>query len=546
MKKAYLLAASIGSVVSFISPSPTGRARADGPEPSQVAARTATAPTPAMPADLARRVEEVADVVLEHHIDPPARQQMILSGIKGLYRTAGVPAPPQLGRRVSAIVTLEQLAALLEEVWPAATAEPVSAPRLERALLEGLLAPVPGGAELMTAKERNAAEQIAGNRYVGILVTLGMDDKQKRPMFPQIMEGGPAEHAGVKNGDLLEEIDGVDTRGMLLRDAVERLRGDEGTDVIIKVRSPKEANARTLKITRGRIPASRLNPTAWGIARPLNGDWKVRLDGPDPIGYVKISAISASTPHELRKLARQMEAEGLRALVLDLRGPGGRESDVHPAVLLADALLESGAIGRIRTTHGETTYRADSDALFRGWPIAVLVDQGTSGTAEWLAAALQDNHRAVVVGSPTRSARAVVAYPPGRYPADDESSRSPIEEAIDADAVLKSAVPAGDGRWSVLLVTGYLERGDGRPLAIGPSVRIGASPSVTQRSGIQPDHLIPLPRPRGGIFGGPIPLRRAPDQAVQPPSKPAEKPGTAPDPVLDAARQVLHKALNPR
>ena len=143
-----------------------------------------------MPPDLARRVQEVTDAVLEHHIDPPARQQMILSGIKTLYQTAGMPVPPSLGRRISATATPEQFAALLAEVWPRTTARPSSAAKLERTLLEGLLAPVPGGAELLTAKERNAAEQLAGNRYVGILVSLGTDDKEQRPTFSQIMEGG--------------------------------------------------------------------------------------------------------------------------------------------------------------------------------------------------------------------------------------------------------------------------------------------------------------------------------------------------------------------
>ena len=79
-------------------------------------------------------------------------------------------------------------------------------------------------------------------------------------------------------------------------------------------------------------------------------------------------------------------------------------TSVHPAVLLADRLLPGGVIGRVRTAEGEMTYQADSDALFRGLPIAVLVDDGTSGTAEWLAAALQDNHRAMIVGTPTFSA----------------------------------------------------------------------------------------------------------------------------------------------
>ena len=64
--------------------------------------------------------------MLEHHIDPPARQQMVLSGIKAMYRAAGVPGPPGLGRRVSAVSTPEQLATLLEEVWPRTTAKPVA------------------------------------------------------------------------------------------------------------------------------------------------------------------------------------------------------------------------------------------------------------------------------------------------------------------------------------------------------------------------------------------------------------------------------------
>jgi carboxyl-terminal processing protease len=493
-----------------------------------------------MPADLARRVHEVADVVLEHHIDPPARQQMILSGIKSLYRSAGLPVPPGLSRRVSAIATPEQLAAFLKEVWPGTTAEPRSAGQLERTVLEGLLAPVPGGAELLTAKERNAAEQLAGNRYVGILVSLSTDDKEKRPNFHGVMEGGPAKRAGVKQGDVLEEVEGVDTRGVPLRDVVERLRGDEGTEVTIKVRTPKEPASRTLRITRERLSGRLLTPTVMGIGQGPAGDGKVRLDGPDPIGYLRISVITASTPHELRRRAQQMESDGLRALVLDLRGLGGRESAVHPAVLVADSLLERGAIGRVRTVRGETPYQADSDALFRGWPIAVLVDQGTAGTAEWLAAALQDNHRAVVVGSPTAGAHRM-------EPINGLGMVYSREGTFEYEATVRTTIPAGDGRWSVAMVTGYLERGDGRPLADLNGTAPDASASrEPPRGGVRPDHAIPFARRRPDAIGGLIPLRRGPVPNAEAPNKPAEKHGTATDPVIAAARQVLHEALNPR
>jgi len=395
-----------------------------------------SAPARKDPADLAKRVLEITDAVLEHHIDPPTRQQMVLGGIKALYRKAGLPVPHGLSRRISELATAEQLEPFLAGAYPKSVAETVSAKALEESLLSGLLESVPGDARLISAKERKVAEQFEGNRYVGLHIALKTDDQEKRPQLAEVMEGGPADRAGVKKDDFIEQIDGVDTKGMELRDAVDRLRGDEGTDVTIKVRQPKAQELRTYKITRGQLPRK----TVRGVRKRSFEGWDVRLDGPDPIGYLQITEITGSTPHELRKFARQLESEGVRALVLDLRGLS--TDNLHPTVLVADSLLDHGCIGRIETAHGETKYQADSDALFRDWPLVVLIDELTGGTAEWLAAALQDNHRAVLVGMPSSSALGV----PG--------------------VGVESTVPVGDGAWSITLTTGRLERGDGRPLGI--------------------------------------------------------------------------------
>jgi hypothetical protein len=127
-------------------------------------------------------------------------------------------------------------------------------------------------------------------------------------------------------------------------------------------------------------------------------------------------------------------------MVLDLRGLS--TDNLHPTVLVADSLLDHGCIGGIETAHGETQYQADSDVLFREWPLVVLIDGVTAGTAEWLAAALQDNHRAVLVGLPSASALGMLG------------------------AGVQSTIPVGDGAWSIVLTTGRLERGDGRPLGL--------------------------------------------------------------------------------
>jgi C-terminal peptidase prc len=526
VSKTHAQAKLIG-LMALLAAACAGAALADGPQPKPAGAATAPVPAPAMPAELARHVQEITDTVLEHHIDPPARQQMVLSGIKALYRAAGVAVPLGLGGRVSAVSTPEQLAALLAEVWPKTTAKPVAVKALEDALLEDLVAAVPGDAELMTAKDARVAEQMAGNRYVGIHITLGMDDKEKRPMMPSIFPGGPAARAGIQAGAIIEEIDGADTKGMKLRDAVDRLRGDEGTDVTLKFRQPKETTSRTVKITRGQLPRA----TIVGFGASPSDEGRLRLGVPDPIGYLRITEITASTPHELRKLAQRMDGEGIRAVVLDLRGIRSSGSAVHPAVLLADSLLERGAIGRVRTARGETTYTADADALFRGRPIAVLVDQDTSGTAEWLAAALQDNHRAVIVGSPTAGAHRRRLVSPGV---------SPVEDAwpMANETIVKATVPVGDGRWSISMATGTLERGDGRPMADrAGDVPGDSSEQERPRGGVRPDHNIPVLRVT-------LPGRaKPPEKAEAYKAAEQDRMSMTFDPALNVAVTVLHQVL---
>jgi len=472
------------------------------------------APSPKPPPDFAKRIGEITDAVLEHHVDPPTRQQMILDGIKALYKAPGLVVPPGLSRRVSALSTPEQLATIIADAWPKSTAKSVAATKAEQVFLEGMLASVPGGARLVSAKDRKVDEQFKGNRYVGIHIALGMDSQENRPMMMEVFEGGPANRAGAKPGDLIEQINGVDTKGMELRDAVDRLRGDEGTDVTIKVRQSKEAKSRTMKITRGQLP----HATISGVRKRLSGGWDVRLDASGPIAYLRISEIAASTPHELRKLAPQLESQDNWGLVLDLRGLGG--TSLHEAVLLADSLLAGGVIGRVQTAQREVTYQADSDALFRTSPIAVLVDQDTSGTAEWLAAALQDSHRAIIVGTPTFSA----------------TNTTLAGAMLRTD--LRSMVTIGDGSWSIELTTGRLRRGDGRPIG-GEAVVAGGRVSVQRpldpdkiKTGVKPDHMV------GGRGIDASRLARP-----RPPGRPNQEPNTANDEILQEAVRLLRESL---
>jgi carboxyl-terminal processing protease len=235
----------------------------------------------------------------------------------------------------------------------------------------------------------------------------------------------------------------------------------------------------------------------------------------DPIAYLRVREISASTPHELRKLAQELESQGFEALVLDLRGLSS--SDLHSTVLLADTLLSHGRIGQVRLADRVMTYDATEDELFHDWPLSVLVNSETAGGAEWLAAALQDNHRAVIVGSRTKSGQ--------------PSPRAMQVVNFPGPAEIRSTIPLDDGRSFVSLITGRFERGDGRPL-VTPFSRPGTAANALtgtarqadarDEAGVEPDYPIAPPslrqgsRPpaRGSMFGQDIPVEPSKDPSL--------------------------------
>jgi carboxyl-terminal processing protease len=456
------------------------------------------------PAGLAARVWEITDAVLEHHVDPPARQEMILVGIKSLYVAAGLPQPPGLAGRVSALSRCEELAPLLDEAWAQLPSDKIAVRDVEiepeDQLIDGLLEALPGRARLLSAQELKVEEQLAGNRYVGLHIALSFDREAKRSSIGEVFPGGPADRAGLLAGDLIEEIDGTSTEGLAMPKVIERLRGAEGSPVTIRVRQPKAAEARVLTITRGVLPQKTVDVNHKGS----DGSTDVVFPWGDSIGYLKFHQILGSTPHELRVLARRLEEEGVKAVILDFRNVP--QAHLHPTVLTADALLEGGTIGRMRTAHGVETFRAEPDALFPGLPLAMLVPDNaarvadsTLTTVRWLAAALQDNHRAIIIGPEDRRVMAPLiprGLPPGVM--------------IDGGADVRSAVPVGDGSSAIQMTTGRLERGDGRPMARAEGQTKGGlvpdivtpAPARPQPRAVRPNPAIRI-TPRGDVSGLP-------------------------------------------
>ena len=355
---------------------------------------------------VARRIFAIADVVLDHHIEPATRQEMILAGLRAVFAWKNLPAP-ELSRRVSDLRTVEELTGLLNELWPKFTHNgEASADGAEKALFEGLLRPVAGSPYILRTKDARVQTQIAANRYVGIGIALSADEKKTElPKITMVQPGGPAQLGGVKAGDLIEEIDKSPVKpGTQLVDVVDRLRGAEGTEVTVRVRQPDAKEPRTLTLKR--LPVmfkSVKNSESKEDSEHVNF-----VHSQPTIAYLRIDSITASTASELASWEPRLRGAGVKGLILDFRNTGGSGGfdSYHAALLLADSLLDGKPLGKLRTRDGVRTFAADRDCLFRDWPLAVLVNQNTSGPAQWVVAALQDadppkqdRRRAVVVGN---------------------------------------------------------------------------------------------------------------------------------------------------
>jgi len=207
---------------------------------------------------------------------------------------------------------------------------------------------------------------------------------------------------------------------------VDMIRNEEGTTVSLVVKQPGSAESRTYKMKRAVVPFDSLD----GWRRGEQDEWNYRPDPDAAVAYVHIGSLRTSTLQELRQLEPKLRAQGFRALVLDLRFSSG-DGMVRNAALFADGLLDGGVMWISRGTEESSRkeYRADRECMFRDWPIALLINDTLDRQHALVAAALQDNNRAILVGQPTKN-----------------------------DGYVNTLVPLPDGKRGLIFRTGMLER----------------------------------------------------------------------------------------
>jgi carboxyl-terminal processing protease len=185
-------------------------------------------------------------------------------------------------------------------------------------------------------------KQIEGT-FTGIGVSVEIDERSGQLKILAPLPGSPAYAAGILPGDLIVEVDGKPTEGMTRDKAVEALQGRPGTSVTLKVRHPMSTEPETLTISRAIIEM----PSVMGDSRKPDDSWNYMIDPERKIGYVRITNFVQNTARELEEALGQLQTEGVKGLVIDLRDdPGGLLS---AAVEVVDLFLKE---GKVVTTKG--------------------------------------------------------------------------------------------------------------------------------------------------------------------------------------------------
>jgi len=278
----------------------------------------------------------------------------------------------------------ERLAPLLEvlDVLSESYVEEVSVEELVNAAIQGMVDKL-GDPQTSFLDEENWEEMMikATGAFSGIGIEITSSANYITIIAP--IKGTPGERAGLLAGDRILEVDGRDLTGASIMEAVKLIRGPEGTKVNLKIQREGVAEPLAFEIVRGNIQRPSVFPKMLEKS----------------IGYLQLTTFGEQTSHDFRAALLDLENQGLRGLILDLRGnPGGL---LNEAIKVARELLPAGPITHVVDRNDKIINTYHSYGVVKPYPIVVLVDGGSASAAEIIAGALQDSGAGILVGTTT-------------------------------------------------------------------------------------------------------------------------------------------------
>lgn len=249
--------------------------------------------------------------------------------------------------------------------------------------INGMLMSLDPHSSYLNPKNFSDMQVSTRGEYGGLGLEVTMEEGLVKVISP--MDGTPAARAGIKTGDLIATIDGMQIQGLTLSEAVDKMRGPVNSQIKLTILRKGEKKPLEIVITRA-------------IIRVESVRWKQEGD----IAYIRITTFNEQTEDGLENAVNQTKAKigsRLRGIVLDMRNnPGGL---LDQAISVSDAFLDQGEIVSTRGRRAGDTqrYNARSGQIFAGVPVVVLINEGSASASEIVAGAIQDQKRGRVLGT---------------------------------------------------------------------------------------------------------------------------------------------------
>lgn len=267
----------------------------------------------------------------------------------------------------------------IEEQYVDSTARP----ELETLAIDGLLKSLDPHSSYIPAEDFNEANDPLKGNFDGI----GVQFRIIRDSITviSVIAGGPSEREGVLGGDRIVSIDGKNVASIKIsnEETVKKLKGPSGTKVVLGLYRKQEKKMLNRTITRGNIPTSSIDFSY--MATPS-------------VAYIKISRFAGNTGDEFNQAVASLQQQGMKKIILDLRGNGGGVMDA--AISIADEFLPNQKL--IVYTEGyhrkKQNFFATGDGRLEQTGLVILIDEFSASASEILAGAIQDNDRGTIVG----------------------------------------------------------------------------------------------------------------------------------------------------
>lgn len=238
----------------------------------------------------------------------------------------------------------------------------------------------------MTPEEHEESQNDLEGKFEGIGAQLGLKENRITIIAP--LKNSPAEQAGVRTGDFIIEVDGESTQGWTLNQAVNKIRGERGTEVVLTMK--RKSGEIEIPITRDEIKVPSV---------------ELSYENNDTTAYLKLNQFGDNTNREWKKAIDEIEQKWnngkVQNMVLDLRdNPGGY---LESSVYIASEFIEGGKIvvTQESTTAGNKEYKSEFGGRLQDIPLVIIINGGSASASEILSGALRDYDRATLIGTKT-------------------------------------------------------------------------------------------------------------------------------------------------